>query len=137
MILKFLCPLLLLFCSDTSAYAAASLTPLLRCSVTYAGTTQIIDTLISADPYIISGINIQDRFRFKPVMIGEGRKIAYIKLYAYFQARDKDVLIHQASYFPPFKLSKTAQPLTPKNALYASEAEREFQYQCTLQGKSK
>jgi hypothetical protein len=111
--------------------------PLLSCTVSYAGTSQIIDTVISADPYIIPSVNIQDRFRFKAVMIGEAKKIFYIKLYTYFQTRSKDILVHQASFFPPFKLGSKPQILTPKNAIYAGEVERELQYQCTLQGGTK
>ncbi|MDP3785920.1 MAG: hypothetical protein Q8Q55_02500 [Undibacterium sp.] len=105
--------------------------------MSYAGTSQIIDTVISADPYIIPSVNIQDRFRFKAVMIGEGKKISYIKLYTYFQTRSKDILVHQASFFPPFARSKKPQIITPQNAIYAGEVERELQYQCTLQNDPK
>lgn len=111
--------------------------PLLKCTVSYAGTSQVIETTISADPYTIPSINIQDRFRFKAVMIGAGEKISYIKLYTYFQTRSKDILVHQASFFPPFALSKKPRIITPQNAIYAGEVERELQYQCTLQNETK
>lgn len=115
-----------------SANAYAS--PLLRCHVSYAGSTQIIEAHASKDPYTIESVNIGERFRFKAVMIGSGETIDYIKLYSYFQARHKDIMIHQATYLPPFKESGEAIMLTPVNHLYASDVERELQYHCTLQG---
>jgi hypothetical protein len=114
--------------------ATAYATPLLRCQVSYAGSTQIIETQVSKDPYTIESVNIGERFRFKAVMIGSNEKIDYIKLYAYFQARHKDIMIHQATYLQPFEVSAEATRLTPFNHLYASDVERELQYQCTLQG---
>ncbi|MBC3936553.1 hypothetical protein [Undibacterium rugosum] len=106
--------------------------PLLACFVTYAGSTEVIETGLSANPYQIEAKDIQGRFRFKPVMIGEQGHIRYIKIYAYFQTSKTDLPIHQASYFPPFRRSKQAYLLTPYNALYAGEVERELQYHCTL-----
>ncbi len=116
-----------------AAFAARSATePVLRCFVTYAGSTEVIETGLSSDPYQIAAQDIQGRFRFKPVMIGEHGRISYIKLYAYFQTSKTDIPIHQASYFPPFRQSKQAYLLTPHNSLYAGEVERELQYHCTL-----
>lgn len=114
----------------TGAQAA----PLLRCQVTYAGATQVVEARVSQDPYSIESVDIGGRFRFKAVMIGKGEQIEYIKLYGYFQQRRKDIPIHQATYLPPYP--KTSKPilLTPFNQLYAGEIERELQYQCTLEG---
>jgi hypothetical protein len=128
--LRFFAASVLSLAFSASAYA----TPLLRCHVSYAGSTEIIEAQPSKDPYTIESINIGERFRFKAVMIGSGEKIEYIKLYAYFQARHKDIMIHQATYLPPFKTSQEAITLTPHNHLYASDVERELQYHCTLQG---
>lgn len=107
--------------------------PLLRCHVTYAGSTQIIETTPTTDPYAIEPVDIGGRFLFKAVMTGKENSIDYIKLYAYFQTRHKDMPIHQATYYPPFTLSKSPVQLTPKNSLYAGDVERELQYFCTLQ----
>ncbi|WP_230403974.1 hypothetical protein [Undibacterium curvum] len=106
--------------------------PILRCFVTYAGSTEVIETGLSSNPYQVAAHDIQGRFRFKPVMIGEHGRISYIKLYTYFQTNKTDIPIHQASYFPPFRRNKQAYLLTPHNSLYAGEVERELQYHCTL-----
>lgn len=106
---------------------------LLRCYVTYAGQTQIITTSMQASPYETRAEDIQGRFRFKPVMVGAAQRIDYIKLYAYFQSRTGDVLIHQASYQPPFLLQPQEFFFTPENRLYAGPLERELEYRCSLQ----
>ncbi len=108
--------------------------PLLRCLVSYAGTTQTIESKISTDPYDAQSVDIGGRFRFKAVMVGANHQPEYIKLYAYFQGKQKDRPIHQATYLAPFFPSSAPLTLTPMNYLYASEVERELQYQCTLQG---
>ncbi|MFZ6657556.1 hypothetical protein [Undibacterium sp. TJN19] len=120
---------LALACTSFSSVAS----PLLRCHVTYAGSTQIIDTYVTQDPYSIVAVNIGERFRFKAVMTGTAQAIETIKLYTYFQTRRSDIPIHQATYLPPFRLSETESLLTPKNSLYAGDVERELQYYCSLQ----
>ncbi|HTD03145.1 hypothetical protein [Undibacterium sp.] len=114
--------------------AGACAAPLLRCEVTYAGTLYIVETAPTNDPYSIAAVDIGERFRFKAVMIGIDKPVDYIKLYAYFQTRHKDMPIHQATYLPPFTVSDKPTLLTPQNYLYAGDVERELQYQCTLQG---
>ena len=114
--------------------ASAQAAPLLRCDVTYAGATQVVEARVTQDPYSIESVDIGGRFRFKAVMIGKGAKIEYIKLYGYFQQRRKDIPIHQATYLPPYPKSSKPVLLTPFNQLYAGDVERELQYQCTLEG---
>jgi hypothetical protein len=115
---------------------AVQAAPLLRCTASYYGVPVTIDARITADPYDVPSVDIDGRFRFKAVMVGEKNKIEYIKLYAYFQAETRDIPIHQTTYLPPFKLSSKPIPLTPLNHLYAGDYERELQYQCTLQNTS-
>lgn len=123
--------ILLAFSSAADGVQAA---PLLRCEVIYAGATYIVETAPTADPYSVGAADIGERFRFKAVMVGVDKPIDYIKLYAYFQTRRKDIPIHQATYLPPFTVSEQPYLLTPHNYLYAGEVERELQYHCTLQG---
>lgn len=111
----------------------AHASPLLRCLVSYAGSTHTIATGLTRQPYDVESIDIGGRFRFKAIMVGAGDNIDYIKLYAYFQTRSNNIPIHQASYLPPFAVSMTPINLTPNNHLYAGDVERELQYQCTLQ----
>lgn len=114
--------------------SVAHAAPLLRCEVTYAGTTHVVQATPGTDPYGAASIDIGGRFRFKAVVLGGARQIDAINLYAYLDARRQPILIHQAKYLPPFKVSTSPYALTGSNYLYASNVERELQYSCTLQG---
>lgn len=122
----------LLFSVATCGFAQAA--PLLRCEVTYAGTTHVVEAVSGADPYRVPSVDIGGRFRFKAVMLGTPQRIDVINLYAYIDTRRQPVLIHQAKYLPPFRKSAAPYALTGHNSLYASNVERELQYNCTLQG---
>lgn len=125
----------------TSAMAQTGAAAQLQCEVGYAGATQTVVAHPVVDPYPVASVDIGGRFRFKAVMVGTGQQVAYIKLYSYFVAPQQPVLIHLATYLPPF----TAPPTTPTQHdprgtnltgmqyLYAGPAERELQYQCFLQ----
>ncbi|MFZ3139472.1 hypothetical protein [Polaromonas sp.] len=113
---------------------AVSAAPLLRCDVTYAGTTHVIEATPVADPYPLPSVDIGGRFRFKAVMVGGSTQIDRILLYAYLDARMQPILIQEAKYLPPFKASATPYPLTGEQHLYAGPVERELIYSCTLEG---
>lgn len=116
------------------AAATAQAAPLLRCQVSYAGTTHVVEAAPGADPYGVPSVDIGGRFRFKAVMLGTPQRIDLINLYAYIDTRRQPVLIHQAKYLPPFRASAAPYALTGHHSLYASNVERELQYSCTLQG---
>jgi hypothetical protein len=67
-------------------------------------------------------------------MVGNARRIDYIKLYAYLDASRQPVLIQQATYLPPFKRSAKPYVLTGVQHLYGGPVERELIYSCTLEG---
>jgi hypothetical protein len=119
------CPLF----ASTAAIAA----PLLRCQVTYAGTTHTIEASPVADPYPVPSVDIGGRFRFKAVMVGSTARVDRILLYAYVDTKRQPVLVQQAKYLPPFTVSQTPYPLTGEQHLYAGVVERELIYSCTLQ----
>ncbi|PXX47768.1 hypothetical protein [Undibacterium pigrum] len=121
------------FFSACSLSTSSLAKPLLRCYVSYAGSEQTIESQIVQDPYDVKASDIGERFTFKAVMVGKAQQIDYIKLYAYFQTRRSDIPVHQATYRPPFKVTKKESPLTPQNSIYAGDVERELQYHCTLQ----
>ena len=112
----------------------ATATPLLRCQVTYAGTTHTVDARPVADPYPVASSDIGGRFLFKPVMVGNAQRIDYIKLYAYLDTNRHPVLIQQATYRPPFKRSTKPYLLTGVQHLYAGPVEKALMYSCTLEG---
>ena len=113
---------------------SVSAAPLLRCQVSYAGTTHTVEAHPVADPYPVPSVDIGGRFRFKAVMVGSAARIQHIALYAYLDASRQPLLIQEAKYFPPFKASTTPYELTGEQHLYAGPVERELIYRCTLQG---
>jgi hypothetical protein len=119
--------------------ALAAATPLLRCDVAYAGTTHTVEARPVDDPYPVASVDIGGRFRFKPVMVGQGHQVEYIKLYSYLETRRQPVLVHMLRYLPPFPPPAPGSSminLTGQQTLYAGPVERELQYQCFLQGVS-
>jgi hypothetical protein len=115
-------------------HQAAFAAPLLRCHVTYAGSTQMIEASPVADPYPVPSVDIGGRFRFKAVMVGSDTQLDYIKLYAYLDASRQPLLVQEAIYRPPFKATPTPFPLTGEQHLFAGPVERELVYSCTLEG---
>lgn len=108
--------------------------PLLRCEVTYADATQVIEARPVADPYPVPSVEIGGRFYFKAVMVGSPAQVEHILLYAYLDAGGRPLLIQQAKYLPPFPASPSPVLLTGEQRLYAGPAERELIYRCTLEG---
>lgn len=115
--------------ASPSAFAA----PLLHCDVTYAGSTQTVETRVVADPYPVASVDIAGRFRFKAVMVGRDTLIDYIKLYAYVETPRQPVLIQQLTYRPPFLVTNVPDGLTGEQRVYAGPRERELLYRCSLQ----
>ncbi len=113
---------------------AAFAAPLLRCQVTYAGTTHMVEAAPVADPYPVPSVDIGGRFRFKAVMVGSAARVDRILLYAYLDTKRQPILIQQAKYLPPFRASATPYALTGEQHLYGGPVERELIYSCTLEG---
>lgn len=115
---------------ESSACAAAAL----RCDVTYAGSTQVVQALPVAEPYAVPSVDVGGRFWFKAVMVGTAARVDYIKLYAYFDTPTQPLLLHEAVYLPPFQATPAPYSLTGTQHLYAGSMERELTYNCSLQG---
>ena len=107
--------------------------PLLRCQIEQGGTSNVMDFKPVADPYSVKAIDVNARFRFKAVVIGNGSRIEYINIYVYTHTKREPVLLQQTKYIAP-AISSNAQPmtLTGINHVYAPGLERELQYSCTL-----
>ncbi len=113
---------------------SAVATPLLRCHLSYAGSTQQIEVRPEADPYPVASIDIGGRFRFKAVMVGDVAHVDYIKLYTYLDTSRQPILVQETKYLPPFLATPTPYQLTGEQHLYAGPVERELIYNCTLEG---
>ncbi|MET3132095.1 hypothetical protein AAKU55_002365 [Oxalobacteraceae bacterium GrIS 1.11] len=111
----------------------ATAAPVLRCQIDQGGNIQVLDFAPASDPYTAKAVDINGRFRFKAVVIGDQRHLDYIKLYTYGQARRQPVLLHLAKYMAPALPSgPTPIALTGVNYIYSAQRERELQYSCAL-----
>jgi hypothetical protein len=106
--------------------------PQLRCQIDQAGESKTIVSNAVSDPYRAKAIDINGRFRFKAVMVGNDAHIEYIKLYTYYQTARQDVLLHQASYSAIDYVPAATLPLTGVVRLYSPPLGRELQYACVL-----
>lgn len=115
--------------SSVSAVAA----PRLSCEILQGGNTLKLQFEPVSDPYVVEAIDINERFRFKAVMVGSEQKVDYIKFYAYYLSSGQAVLLHEAKYLSPVP-QKNAIPdtLTGQHYLYSPELGREMQYGCAL-----
>lgn len=113
--------------------AAATAAPRLRCHIDQGGTSQVVDFSPVADPYAVQAIEINGRFRFKAVVIGDERQVQYVNLYTYFQTERRLILLHEVKYVAPEVRSDPApDALTGRHFLYSPGREREFQFACAL-----
>jgi hypothetical protein len=129
------CVISLLACCLLQAELQAA--PLLRCEILQGGTSRVENFMPVADPYSVKAIDINNRFRFKAVVLGNALHVEYIKIYVYANTRHQPMLLHQTSYLAP-AISRDAQPvaLTGSNYVYSPDLERELQYGCALQETS-
>ena len=110
-----------------------SAAPLLRCQLDQGGSTMVRDFSPVADPHSVAAIEVNGRFRFKAVVIGDAQHIEYIKLYVYSKTRRQPVLLHEASYLAPTASQDTRQSaLTGVNYIYSPQLERELKYGCAI-----
>lgn len=111
--------------------------PLLRCQIDQGGSSQILDFPPVSDPYPVKAIDINGRFRFKAVVMGDAQQIEYIKVYVYSQTKRQPILLHQAKYMAPMtRADASFDALTGINYVYSPQLERELQYGCALLEKS-
>lgn len=122
----------LVFAALLGSTVTATAVPLLRCEVEQGGRTWQVETAPVTDPYGVRPLDIDGKFRFKAVMVGDERQIEYVKLYAYYQTRRKPVLLHQATYLAPVAASSAAPSLTGEHTVFSPWLEREMRYRCTL-----
>lgn len=115
------------------APAALLAAPVLRCQIEQGGNSRQLDFTPVDDPYTVKAVDINGRFRFKAVMVGDAGRVAYIKLYVYSQTRRQPVLLHVAKYMAPLAVADAAPAaLTGINYVYSNQLERELQYGCAL-----
>lgn len=123
---------LALVCTPVLAGGAGPL-PVLRCVLDSGGSTLTHDAVATPDPYSVQPVVLNDRFRFKAVVVADddGRTIDHVKLYTQEVGADGRTLLHQVSYSRPMVAASLAQPsLTGVQWVYARSLERQFQFEC-------
>lgn len=123
---------LALACTPALAGAASPL-PVLRCVLESGGSTLTHDASATSDPYSVQPVVLNERFRFKAVVVADddGRTIDHVKLYTQEMGEGGRTLLHQVSYSRPMVAASLALPsLTGVQWVYARSLERQFQFEC-------
>ncbi len=86
-----------------------------------------------ADPYNVKALEINERFHFKAVVIGDAKQVDYIKIYVHYATWAHPQPLYQGSWLKP-ATSATTSPdaLTGKVRLYAPGLEQELEFGCAL-----
>ena len=94
-----LAPLLLLAALAATGTAHAETA---RCHVVYGGEEWTVDAAPTTTPYQVAGRKIGRYFEFKLVYADLPTTGRFIRVYTYGMTTGDPVLIHQATYRPPF-----------------------------------
>lgn len=100
------------------------------CQVTYGGETQTLDAIPTADPYVVSAVDIAGRFRFKLIALGTIKQLEAVKIYVYAHDKTRDTLLQEARYLA--SELKQSESFTGHQYLYSAPLGRELQYSCSL-----
>lgn len=113
--------------------AAAAGMPLLNCTFASHGEDRQLSFVAAADPYQAPLVAINEHFLFRAEVVGDGERIAYVKLQSYYPLRGKRVLLHQARYLAPLP-GDGSDPaaLSGEQRVYSPDLERELIYGCAL-----
>ena len=122
-----LAPLLLLAALAATGTARAETA---RCHVVYGGEEWTVDASPTATPYQVAGRKIGRYFEFKLVYADLPTTGRFIRVYTYGMTTGDPVLIHQATYRPPFDGRADAYGFTGFQSVYEPSKSSELQYWC-------
>lgn len=125
---------ILLCLSAATAWPGQSFaSPRLRCEISQGADTQLIESLPATEPYAAKAVDINNKFRFKALVVGSEGLVDYVKLYAYHLGRQQPILLHEAKYLSPKALANPpSDALTGTQYLYSPKLGYEMQYRCAL-----
>lgn len=116
-----------LVCTPVLVWGAGPL-PVLRCVLESGGSTLTHDAIATADPCTVQPVVLNDRFRFKAVVVAddEGRFIDHVKRYTHELGGAGRTLLHQVSYSRRMVEASLGQAsLTGVQWVYARSLERQ------------
>jgi hypothetical protein len=107
--------------------------PAVLCTCSYGGVEQRLTFPATRDPYGVKAVDVAGRFRFKAIYLREPWRAASVNVYAYHQAEERDVLLQEGKYLPPFAAAASGgrYGFTGRQLVY-SPTERELEYWCEL-----
>jgi len=103
------------------------------CTCSYGGQVQRLSFPATREPYRVVPQEIGERFRLKVVYLREPWRSASLNVYAYARGEDRDVLLQEAKYLPPYSTSPSGDRFgfTGRQLVYSAE-QRELEYWCEL-----
>jgi hypothetical protein len=113
----------LLACDAAQAAAA-------RCHIIYGGEEWTVEAAPTADPYKVEGRKIGRYFEFKLVYAELPTTGAFIRAYTYGMSSGDPVLIHQATWRPPFDARTDDYGFSGFQYVYEPSKSSELQYWC-------
>jgi hypothetical protein len=116
-----------------SLFGCAQKTHAVACTCTYGGEAKRLLFPATREPYAVLPVDIGERFRLKVVYLRDPWRRASLNVYAYAQSADRDVLLQEGKYLPPFSGSPSGGRFgfTGRQLVYSAE-QRELEYWCEL-----
>ncbi|WP_146183262.1 hypothetical protein [Limnohabitans sp. JirII-29] len=107
--------------------------PLLRCQFEVNAEAQQHAFAPTRDPYPVTSIDLNQRFRFKAVVLGDDQRVELINLYVYYHTRRQPMLMQHVKFVAPVAQQTPApDALTGQMAVYSPFLGKELQYSCAL-----
>lgn len=127
-LVRTLMPCGLLLCGLLACGVAQAATA--RCHLIYGGEEWTVDATPTATPYAVEGRKIGRYFEFKLVYADLPTTGKSIRAYTYGMSSGDPVLIHQATWRPPFDARKDAYGFSGFQYVYEPSKSSEIQYWC-------
>ena len=112
------------------AASASASADSVRCHVTYGGEAWTIDATPTTLPYLVRNQKIGRYFEFKLTYANLPNTGRFVRIYTYGMSSGDPVLIHQASYRPPFDARNADWGFTGFQYVYEPSKGSELQYWC-------
>ena len=101
-----------------------------RCHVIYGGEHWTLDAAPTSTPYQVRNQKIGRYFEFKLINAELPNTGRFVRIYTYGMSSGDPVLIHQASYRPPFDAREANWGFTGFQYVYEPSKGSELQYWC-------
>ena len=122
-----------LWLAATAVAGCAQTTHAVACTCIYGGEAKRLLFPPTREPYTAVPVDIAGRFRFKVVYLREPWRAASVNVYAYAQSPERDILLQEGKYLPPFSSSASGGHFgfTGRQLVYSRD-QRELEYWCEL-----